>query len=150
ALVGEVNDEPGVEERELAQTAREDVEAELGVREDERIGLEGELGARLVRLADGAEGLTWNAPIVLLEPDPALPTDLEAEPLSDGVDGADADAVEAGGHLVARVVELAAGVEDGHDQLRRAHALGVHSHRDPAAVILDRDRAVEMDGDPDL
>jgi hypothetical protein len=35
-----VDDEPGVEERELAQAAREDVEAELGDAEDRRVGLE--------------------------------------------------------------------------------------------------------------
>ena len=67
----------------------------------------------------------------------------------DGVDRADADAVETGGDLVARVVELAAGVEDRHHDLGRADALGVHPDRDAAAVVLDRDRAVEVDDDVD-
>ena len=46
------------------------------------------------------------------------------------------------------MVELAAGVEDGHHDLGRADAaFGVHADGDAAAVVLDRDRAVEVDGD---
>ena len=63
-----------------------------------------------------------NAAAVLLEP--TWPSRLisELEPLADGVDGADADAVETGRDLVARVVELAAGVQHGHHDLGRAHS----------------------------
>src|SRR5262245_4642714 len=81
SLIFEVDDQAGVEERKLTEAACDDVKAELGRAEDLRIGLEGELGARLVRLPDGAERLPWHAPIVLLDPDLALASDLEAKPL---------------------------------------------------------------------
>src|SRR5690606_39035235 len=86
---------------------------------------------------------------VLLLPDLPLAAALELQVLADGVDRGDADAVQAGGDLVARVVELSAGVEDGHDDLGRAHAPAVHAHGDAAAVVLDADGAVEVDADGD-
>ena len=90
------------------------------LREDLRIGLERDLGAGAVRIADRRERRLRHAAAVLLVPDVAFAPDLELEPLGDGVDRADADAVETGGNLVARVVELSAGVEDGHDDFGRA------------------------------
>jgi hypothetical protein len=52
----------------------------------------------------------------------------------------DADAVQAAGDLVAVVVELAAGVQDGEHDLGRRTAALVHVHRNAAAVVDDRDR----------
>ena len=45
ALVVERDEDAAVEERELAQALRQDVEAEDGGLEDLRVGLEGDLGA---------------------------------------------------------------------------------------------------------
>ncbi len=82
ALVDRGDDEPGVEERELAQAAREDVVVVLGDREDVRVGLERDLRARPVGLADRRERRERHAAPVLLEPDVALALDLEPEPLA--------------------------------------------------------------------
>jgi hypothetical protein len=48
------------------------------------------------------------------------------------------------------VVELSAGVENGHHDLGRADPLGVHPDRDAAAVVFDRDRTVEMHDHADV
>ena len=64
-----------------------------------------------------------------------------------------ADAVQAAGDLVGVGVELAAGVQLGHDDLGgRALELVVvlDAGRDAAAVVQHRDRVVGMDGDHDL
>src|SRR3546814_19882173 len=52
--------------------------------------------------------------------------------------------------LVGVLVELTAGMQLGHDDLRRRHALlAVEVDRDAAAVVRHRDRAVAVQGDPD-
>src|SRR3546814_17019315 len=52
--------------------------------------------------------------------------------------------------LVGVLVELTAGMQLGHDDLRRRHALlAVEVDRDAAAVVRHRDRAVAVPGDPD-
>ena len=79
----------------------------------------------------------------------AVALDLHLQPLADGVDGGDADAVETGRDLVRVVVELAARVQHRHHDLGRADALGVHADRDAAAVVLDGDRVVGVDDDGD-
>ena len=64
------------------------------------------------------------------------------------VDDGHADAVQAAGDLVAVVVELTAGVQDGHDDLgRRASLLGVDIDGNTASVVDDRDRFVGVDRD---
>jgi hypothetical protein len=56
--------------------------------------------------------------------------------------------MQAPGDLVAVVVELTAGVQHGHDDLGRRHALFlVDVDRDAAAVVGHRDRAVLMQDD---
>ena len=80
----------------------------------------------------------------------AVAPDLELEPLRQRVDDRHADAVQAAGDLVGGVLELAAGVEHGeHDFGGRLAAL-VHVHRNAAAVVDDRDRPVDVDGDVDV
>jgi hypothetical protein len=66
------------------------------------------------------------------------------------VDHRDAHAVQAAGHRVAVAVELAACVQLGQDDLdRRLLVLGVHLHRDTAAVVDDPGAAVGEEGDLD-
>ena len=61
----------------------------------------------------------------------AVAADLGDQALAERVDDAGADAVQAAGHLVGVVVELAAGVERGEDHLERALAgLGVDVDRE--------------------
>jgi hypothetical protein len=72
----------------------------------------------------------------------AVAADGQAQPLGQGVDAGHADAVQAAGHLVAVLVELAAGVQHAHDDLGGG-ALGLvlvvelDAHRDAAAVVGD-------------
>ncbi len=149
ALVGQDDHQSGVEERQLAQATCEDVEGELGEGEDLGVGAEGDLGAVVIGLADGDEGGDGDAATILLEPDPAFAADLHLEVFGDGVDGGDTDAVEASGDAVAGVVELAAGVQDGHDDFGGADAFLVHADGDAAAVVIDGHRAIEVQRDRD-
>src|SRR5690606_24774874 len=81
----------------------------------------------------------------------AVAPDVEGELLAERIDHRDADAVQAAGHLVAVVVELTAGVQLGHDDLRRRDALFlVDVDGDAAAVVGHRDRTVLVDGHGDV
>jgi hypothetical protein len=152
ALVRERDDEARVEERELAKTRREHVVLDLGDREDLVVRLERDLRAGAIRVADHAERRDGRAAPVLLEVHVAFAADFELEPLAHRVDRADADTVETRGDLVAAVVELAAGVEDRHDDLGGAdlaaellRLFGVNARRDAATVVLHGDGSVEVD-----
>jgi len=84
----------------------------------------------------------------------AVAPDVEFQPFGQSVDHRYADAVQTAGHLVRIVVggilELAASVELGHDDLCCRDAfLAVHAGRDTAPVVLDRDAAVGVEGDQD-
>ncbi len=95
------------------------------------------------------EVLLGLAALVVLAPDVAVAADLQVQALGEGVDDGDADAVQAAGDLVAAAVaELAAGVEDGEDDLRRRAPLFLHRlDRDAAAVVLDRAAVVRVEDD---
>ena len=83
--------------------------------------------------------------------DLAVTADARDELLRQRVDDRDADAVQAAGHLVGAVVELAARMQDREDDLERRNLLdGVEADGDAAAVILHGDRVVGMDGHLDL
>ena len=74
----------------------------------------------------------------------------DGEPLGKGIDAGHAHAVQAAGHLVASVVELAAGMEDGHDHLNGGHMLlGMDVHGNAAAVVTHGDAVVGMQGHRD-
>ena len=90
------------------------------------------------------------AALVALDVDVAVAPDLHVEPLGQRVHDRDADAVQSARHLVAVVVELAAGVQHGeHDFGGRTAAL-VHVDGNAAAVVDHRDRAVDVDRDVDF
>ena len=90
---------------------------------------------------------------VLLAVALAVAVDLDEQPLGQRVDDADADAVQAAGHLVAVAAELAAGVQHGEHDLGRALALvragRVRVDRDAAAVVVDAAAAVGEQRDAD-
>ena len=68
--------------------------------------------------------------------DPAVPVDLNGEPLGKGIDHAGAHAVEATGDFISATAEFAAGMEDGVHHLQGGTAgLGLNIHGDAAAVI---------------
>ena len=111
ALVVQRDRDAGVQERELAQALGERVEAEFGDLEDLRVGLERDLRAAALRRAGDGEVDQRLAALVALLVGLLVAPDLEVEPLRQRVDHRHADAVQAAGHLVAAVVELAAGVQ---------------------------------------
>src|SRR5690606_37059915 len=120
------------------------LEVELGGLEDLRVGPErlrrpggvGRLAA--LELADGLAAVRE-----LLAPRVAVALDLGDDAGRERVDDGDADAVETAGDGVAAAAELAARVEDRHDDLDRRAALGgVDGDRDAAPVVDDADAAV--------
>ena len=89
------------------------------------------------------------AAFVLLRPDEAVAGGFDAHPRRQGVHDADPHAVQTARDLVAAAAELAAGVEDGVDDLERVLAGRMLADRHAAAVVLDRDHAVGLDRDLD-
>ena len=79
----------------------------------------------------------------LLSPDLPVAPNLRDEPLREGVDDGDTDAVEPAGDLVAVAAELAAGMELREDDGERREVLILdHVDRDAPSVVDDRDRVV--------
>ena len=149
-LVAQDDLEVLVEERRLLQAVVQDVEVIDGGLEDLVVRPEGDGGAGRTGGADLAHLLSGLAAGELHLIDLAVATDLDVHLLGERVDDGDAHAVQAAGDLVGRVVELAAGVEDRHDDLERGDLLDrVHIDRDAAAVVHDGDRVVGMDRDLD-
>ena len=150
ALVVERDENAAVQERELAQALRQDVEAEDRRLENLRVGLEGDLRAAPLRRAGDFERGRRRAALVGLLVDLAVAPDFEVERLRQRVDDRDADAVQTAGHLVAVVVELAAGVQHGQHDFGGRLAARVQVDRNAAAVVDDGDRAVDVNRDVDL
>ena len=108
--------------------------------------------SRALRLCALLELVRRGAALVVLGPEVAVTPNLEVQPLGEGVDDRDADAVEASGDLVATALaELAPGVEGGHHDLGgRLLLLRVHVDGNAAAVVDDGDAVVRMQRDEDL
>ena len=107
-------------------------------------------GVVRVALADHLDLGDRDAALEALTIDLAVALDLGLHPRAQGVDRADADAVQTAGDLVAAAAELAAGVQLGHDHRHRGHTgLLLDVHRDAGAVVLDGDAVVLVDGDAD-
>jgi hypothetical protein len=151
APVLEHDADAGIEKGELAQAVLQRLEAELEVRERLERGHEADLGALAAPgVADDLQGLhrlaALEAGVVFL----AISPDAQVEPVGERVDDRHADAVQPARDLVAVLVELAAGMELGHDDLgRRDPFLGVDVGGDAAAVVGDRDRGIVVDDDGD-
>jgi hypothetical protein len=150
ALVVNRDRHAGVEERELAEPLRQRLEAELDDLEHRRVGLERDLGAALVGRAGDLEIADRRAALVALLMHLSVAPDLELEPFRQRVHDRDSDAVETARDLVRRVFELSAGVEHGHHDFGRRAAALVHVHRNAAAVVNDRHRAVDVHRDVDV
>src|SRR5664279_5932930 len=110
ALVENVDRDAGVQERELPQPLREDVEVVARDGENLRIGLVRDLRAGLGRLANLTDRLERHALGVVLLEDSAFPFDLDLERSRQRVDDGKPHAMEAARDLVRVVVELAARV----------------------------------------
>jgi hypothetical protein len=115
------------------------------------VRLEGDLGARLLARPDLAKLADGVPAFVALREDLAVALHLELEPRTEGVHHGDTHTVEPAGDLVALLVELPAGMERRQYDLRgRALFRRMLIRRNPAAVILHRDRVVVVDRDGDL
>src|SRR5690606_35669642 len=150
-LIGEGDAQALVQEGHLLEAGAQCLEVELDGLEDLRIRVERlagagsigffALGQLLGRVPTVAEA---NAPSV------ALAAHDGVDLLGQCVHYGDAHAVQAAGDLVAASAELAAGVQDGHDNLYGWLALGwVDIHWDAAAIVLATHAAVGLQGDID-
>ena len=151
ALVGQGDLEVLVEERRLLEAVVQGVEIVDAGLEDLVVGPEGDGGARRGGLAHDLHLLGGLAAGKGHLVDVAVALDLNNDLLGQGVHDRDAHAVQAAGHLVGVVVELAAGVQDRHDDLERRNLLHrVLVDRDASAVVDDGDRVVSMHRHRDL
>ena len=122
-----------------------------GVLEHLRVRLKGDGGAGVVGGTHHGHLLCHVAPGELHFVNLTVTVDLDRQPLGQGVDHGGAHAVEAAGDLVAAAAELAAGVEDGVNDLQSGLAgLGLDVHGDAAAVVHHGDGVALVDGDLDL
>ena len=155
ALVGERDDQALVQERQFAQALRERVEVVFeGGGENCFVGNEVNFGAGLyfggAGLSQLAGGLAFG---VSLLPGETVAPDFQIQFFAERVDAAYAYAVQASGNFVGVAVELAAGVQRGHDDLRGGNffAVDVHVVDGNAASVVDYgDGVIEVDGDFDL
>ena len=151
-LVLEVDLEALVEEGHDLEPLDHGLGPELDLLEDRRVGPErhGGAGAAAGRLARHLELARGLAPVdELHDVVVAVAVDLEDQAGRQGVDHRAAHAVEAAGDLVpAALAELAAGVEDGVDDLGRrlVLVLRVDAGRDAAAVVGHPHAAVGQEG----
>src|SRR2546426_11951022 len=151
ALVLDGGLEALVEESELGETVARRVERKARLLEDLRVRLEADDRAVLRRLPAGGQlGGRDTAIFVALCPNLAVAANLNVEPLTERVDDRNADAVQASGHLVGRVLELASRVQHGEHHFGRwlpAFLVGVDG--DTAPVVTDRARAIGVQDDFD-
>src|SRR3712207_6178263 len=112
-LVGKVDLEPGIKERELAQTAGQALELKLRRdREDRRVGQEGNERAGLLlvlELADDIELLRGFPALEAHVVDLAVARDFHLEPIGERIDALRAHAMETARVFVGALTELAAG-----------------------------------------
>jgi hypothetical protein len=88
--------------------------------------------------------------VVGLEPLESVRPDVGLESTGQRVHHGDPDAVQTTGDLVGPLFELPAGVQNGHHDVDRRNAGGVHRHWDAATVVGDLDTAVFEDPHVDL
>ena len=149
-LVAEDDRDALVQERELTEAVGERRVAELQHREHFGVGLEGDGGAGALGLAEDAErlgGLATGKGHVMPA---AVAVHHHLEPLREGVDHRHADAVQAAGHLVGRLVKLATGVQHRQRQFDAGNLLdGMDIDRNTATVVDHGNDVVFLDGDGD-
>ena len=99
------------------------------------IGLERDLRAASLGRPRGLQFRQRRAALVALLIHLAVAPDLEIQRFRQGVHHRYADAVQPAGHLVAVVVELSAGVQNGQDDFGGRLAARMQIDRDAAAVV---------------
>jgi hypothetical protein len=146
ALVGKLDLDARIEERQLTQALGQNVVVKLGVGEYRRARMEADGRAAPARRADDLQRILRLAELVFLAMLVAVAIDRQRQMIRQRVDDRHADAVQPAGNLVAVVVEFAAGVEHRHHDFgRRAPFFGLDADRDAAPVVDHADRAVAVD-----
>ena len=148
----------GIEKSELAQAVFDGGVIELGHRKDVRRRKERQLRSRLRRslghgggVADDGQRRFRIAVAEAHEVVMPIPSDAQLQPFRERVDDRDTDAVQTARDLVRIAVELAAGMQPGHDHFcRRNPFLLVQIDRNTAAVIGHGHRAIGVKLDDDL
>ena len=153
--IGQMQPDAGIEERQLAKAMLQFAEIELD-------DLEG--GGRwqkrhpcaALALRRRPDDLQRRLGIAKAKPHPMLlpiAPDRQLQPFRECIDHRNTDAVQPARNLVSigiGVLELPAGVQLGHDDLRRRNAfLGVNPGRNPAAIVGHAHRAVGVEDDVD-
>ncbi len=148
-FVKDADHDARVEERQLLKPLVKCVVDELGLREDLRIGRERDLRAGRVALADLLHVVNDIAASELHRPNMSLATDFDFQPLTECVDGGNADSVQTtrSGFVAADSIEFSSGVNLREDDLERGLAtlFGHASGRDASAVVDDGNTAVGID-----
>ena len=134
-----------VQERQVAQTVRQNFELINGGREDFSVRLESN---RSAAFRSGMQFHQRGNRVAAGKFDrirPAVAADFHFHPFGQRVHAGHTDAVQTSGHFVVAVVELAAGVQNGQHNFHGGFVFfRVHIHRDAAAVIFDRDAVVRV------
>ncbi len=134
-----------VEECQFPQTRRQDIEGELRLAEDFRIGLEGGLRAGLCRFSGLLHRPGRVAAAIRLPPHCAIAHHFDRALDRKRVDHRNAHTVQAAGDFVRLVIKLAARMQYGHDHFQRRLLLRrMHVHRNAASVVDYLNRAVGL------
>jgi hypothetical protein len=150
AIVLERDGQALVEKGQLAEPLRQHIETEFQRFKNLAVRLKTHLRAPAFGFAgDGERGLGFAALIPLLEDLAVLP-DFQLQPFGQRVHDRDADSVQPAGNRVGALLELAARVQDGEGHFGGGFLLGgMHAGGNAAAVVHDRDAAVDVDRDLD-
>src|SRR4249920_2606866 len=148
ALVFDGNLHAAIEECQLTQPLRQNIETELAHLKDLGIRLEGHLRAALLRFPDLLQRrLRIAAPVTLLV-DLTVALDFDFQSFRQRVDHGYADAVQPAGNFVGILVEFAAGVKFGQYHFGRGDLFsGVDIDRNAAPVVDDRDAVIDVNFD---
>src|SRR5206468_6676655 len=152
-LVYQLDLDPVVEKRKLAQPSREDVEMVLDHSEGLRAGQKMHLGAASLGLAGYLERCHRHTAPEFHKVALPVASNGKTQPLGEGIDHGHAHAVQATRDFVGVVVELSTGVKLGHHDLRRRalpFVVFVEFGGNSASVIDYTDRVVRVDRDCDL
>ena len=152
ALIAQADRDPGVQERQFAQAFRQDIVFKLGdVGEGFQARPETHHGAGFIGLAGHGQRRLRHTVLIHLFVHFVIALDNQLQLLRQGVNHRDAHAVQTAGNFIGVIIEFTASVQDGHDNFRCGDALfRVNAGRDAAAVILDGDGVIAVDGHHDI
>ena len=143
-LILQQNAHAGIQEGQFAQAVFQRLEDIVEVREGLGRGQKAHLGAFFARrIADDAQMLYRVAMLKAGEIFLAVAPDAQFQPVGQGVDNGNANAMQATRHLVTVLVEFPACVQLGHDDFGGRNAFfRVNVHGDAPAIVAHRNRVV--------